>query len=920
MISFISEVLTDLKSRDQEISELTFILPNKRAGIFLKYELSKSLDKSIFAPEIISIEEFIEELSQLRKIPNIQLLFEFYSVYSKLEKGREIEGFDSFSKWAQILLQDFNEIDRFLIDPEKIFNYLSEIKDIEHWSLVTEQTELVKNYLSFWKKLYSLYNLFSETLKQNKIGYQGLIYREAVENLENYIQSNSTKQHVFLGFNALNSAEEIIIQELLQNNLANIYWDVDEYFINSPIHDAGLFARQHRNNWKYFSKNPFNWISDNYSKPKNIKVIGIPKNVGQAKYMGTLLDKLNKEDPDLFKTALILGDETLLAPVINSLPESVKALNITMGLPLRATPLSTLFESLLLHHKNEQKGGIYNKVIQEILTHQFLRPLFVENKTDYIKVIIDYIQTNNLIYVSLDRLIKLAPEKSELITLLFYSWRNDPSIAVNNFLKLILKIKTHLSLDKRGNLLSLEYLFRFYEVFNQLKNLISNYNFVLDIKTLYTVYMELLSNENLDFKGEPLQGLQLMGMLESRVLDFETVIISSVNEGILPSGKKGNSFIPFDVKIENGLPTFKEKDAVYSYHFFRLIQRAKNVYILYNTEPDAFKGGEKSRFITQLEVEGIHKIKHILVSPNVPSFNITPNKINKTDAVMVKIREVAEKGFSPSSLTSYIRNPVEFYYRKILKVSQYEDVEETVALNTLGTVIHKTLEVFYEPLKGKYLTVDDLKTLKSKIEKTITHYFKEFYKEGDLKSGKNLIIFEIAKRYIINFIDLEIETLKQGNQIKILEIESEDNKIQLDIPELDFPVYLTGKIDRVDEFNGTIRIIDYKTGKVDESKVNVVDWEDINSDYDRYSKPHQILSYAYLMNRKMQFTTPVEAGVISFKNLNNGFLKFSKKDSKNSRNKDSNITQEILDNYFVELKKLILEICNPEVDFIEKDV
>ena len=218
MISFISEVLIDLKSRDQEISKLTFILPNKRAGIFLKYELSKSLDKSIFAPEIISIEEFIEELSQLRKIRNIQLLFEFYTVYSKLEKGREIEGFDSFSKWAQILLQDFNEIDRFLIDPEKIFNYLSEIKDIEHWSLVSEQTDLVKNYLSFWKKLYSLYNLFSETLKQNKIGYQGLIYREAVENLENYIQSNSTKQHVFLGFNALNSAEEIIIQELLQNN------------------------------------------------------------------------------------------------------------------------------------------------------------------------------------------------------------------------------------------------------------------------------------------------------------------------------------------------------------------------------------------------------------------------------------------------------------------------------------------------------------------------------------------------------------------------------------------------------------------------------------------------------------------------------------------------------------------------------
>ena len=920
MISFISNVLTDLKSRDKEISDITFILPNKRAGIFLKHELSKILTKFIFAPEILSIEEFIEELSQLKKIPNIQLLFEFYAVYSKLEKNQDVEGFDSFSKWAQILLQDFNEIDRFLIDPKKIFNYLSEIKDIEHWSLVSDQTDLVKNYLSFWKKLYSLYHLFSNNLKQNKIGYQGLIYREAVENLENYIQSNSAKQHIFLGFNALNSAEEIIIQELLQNNLANIYWDIDEYFMKSPIHDAGLFARQHKNNWKYFSNNSFNWITDNYAKPKNIEVIGVPKNVGQAKYMGTLIDKLKKENPDLINTALILGDESLLTPVINSLPESIKALNITMGVPLRSVPLTTLFESLLLLHKTKQARSVYNKDIQSILSHQFLRPLFVDNKTDYTQIILNHIQKNNLIYVSLDKLIKLAPEKTQILSLIFKNWANDPSTAVDNCLELILKIKTQLSLDKKANLLSLEYLFRFYEVFNQLKNLIATYHSVTDIKTLYAVYKELLSTENLDFKGEPLQGLQLMGMLESRVLDFETVIISSVNEGILPSGKTSNSFIPFDVKIENNLPTYKEKDAVYSYHFFRLIQRAKNVYILYNTEPDSFTGGEKSRFITQLEVEGIHNIKHTLISPNVPSFDNSLRNIKKTEAVMVKIKEVAEKGFSPSTLTSYIRNPIEFYYRKILRIDQYEDVEETVALNTLGTVIHKTLEDFYRPLENTYLTIDVLKALQPSIEKTVTYHFKDMYKEGDLKSGKNLIIFEIAKRYVTNFLNLEIESLKQGNQIKILEIESENNKVRLDIPELNFPVYLTGKIDRIDEFNGKIRIIDYKTGNVDESKLTIVDWQEISSDYDRYSKPHQILAYAYLINSRTPFINPIEAGVISFKNLRNGFLKFSKKETKGSRNKDSEITQETLTNYFIELKKLILEICNPEIDFIEKEI
>ena len=917
MASFISEVLNDIKSRDIEFSDVTFILPNRRAGIFLKHELTNSLDKSIFAPEILSIEEFVEELSHLKSAPNIQLLFEFYSIYNQLDFNNSTEGFDSFSKWAQILLQDFNEIDRYLIDPEKIFNYLSNIKDLEHWSLAKQQTDLVKNYLSFWKKLYGLYSLYTDNLKLKKIGYQGLMYREAVENLQNYIESNLTKQHFFIGFNALNTAEQTIIQELLQNDLASIYWDIDECFYKSPVHDAGLFARQYKKNWKYFSNNSFNWITDNYSKPKNIEIIGIPKNVGQAKYIGTLLNKLKKKYPDLSNTALVLGDETLLIPVINSFPESVSALNITMGFPLRTIPLGSLFESLLQLHKNKETGKIYNRDLQIILSHQFLQLLFTKDSINYLNIIIDDIQTNNLIFISVNRMVRLVPGESELLKLLFASWDNNPQTAVENCLELILRIKNRLTQNKKSNLLNLEYLFRFYEVFNQLKNLMETYKSVTDIKTLYSIYKELLNNENLDFKGEPLQGLQVMGMLESRVLDFETIIISSVNEGILPAGKKANSFIPFDVKIENELPTYKQKDAVYAYHFFRLIQRAKNVFILYNTEPDAFNGGEKSRFITQLEVEGIHDIKHTIVSPFVPPFKKTLNRIKKSESVMEKLKQVAEKGFSPSSLTSYIRNPVEFYYRKILNVPQFEDVEETVAYNTLGNVIHNTLEDFYKPFIKSYLTIQDLERLIPKINVAVTNKFKEFYKEGDIKSGKNLIIFEIAKRYVSNFINLEIESLKQGNKIKIIDIESNENKIQLDIPELDFPVYLTGKIDRIDEFNGVTRIIDYKTGKVDQGKMTVTEWDEINHDYEKFSKPYQILAYAYLIHKKSEFTSPIEAGVISFKNLNSGFLKFVKKES---GEKKSEISQETLDSYFIQLKALILEICNPEIDFIEKEI
>jgi len=294
--------------------------------------------------------------------------------------------------------------------------------------------------------------------------------------------------------------------------------------------------------------------------------------------------------------------------------------------------------------------------------------------------------------------------------------------------------------------------------------------------------------------------------------------------------------------------------------------------------------------------------------------------IEKTKDLQLKLKNVAEKGFSPSSLTNYIRNPIDFYYQKILKIKSHEEVEEIVAANTLGTVVHNTLEDFYKPLIGSFLSVETIKKLKTDISKKVAYHFTDVYKEGDITKGKNLIIFEIAKRYVSNFLDLEIETLKAGNQIKIIAIEA-NHTVLMDIPELDFPVKLTGKVDRVDEYNGITRIIDYKTGRVDQNKVEIVDWENIASDYTKFSKSFQVLTYAYMMLLSKDIKLPIEAGIISFKNLSAGFLKFSKKDKLgNYAKKESLITKDTLDNFNKELKKLILEICNPNIPFIEKDI
>jgi ATP-dependent helicase/nuclease subunit B len=918
MTSFIYDVLKDLDTHPEDVSKLSLILPNKRAGIFLKMEWSKLNKTTGFLPQIIAIETFIEELSQLRLLSNTELIFEFYEVYLELTPLNERDSFESFSKWAPVVLQDFNEIDRYLIPPNQIFEYLSAIQELNHWSLDPHPTPLIKGYLSFWKKIYSYYTKFTTHLLQKDEGYQGLIYREAVKNLETYIQSHPDRSHVFLGFNALNAAESTIIQELLLKDRAKIYWDIDQSFLETPQHDAGYFIRQHQKTWNHFKTQPLKWVSNYYTKPKNISVVGTPKNIGQVKYVGTLLQKLYNENK-LQNTALVLGNEDLLIPILNSLPSCIENINITMGLPLKQIPFSAFIDQWFQLHKDAVTQYYYQDVIG-VLSHQFVRPLFQTQDQDAAQLIITTIKRQNLISLTKDQIIAIAPEHKNNLELLFGTWNDQPVKAIESVLVLIFKLKDHYTKSKNNHLLALEYLYRFSEIFNHLKRLNSNYSYITSVKTLQSLYKELLSLETLDFRGQPLKGLQIMGMLESRVLDFETVIILSVNEGVLPAGKTNNSFIPFDVKIENALPTHKEKDAVYTYHFYRLLQRAKNAHIIYNTEPDVLSGGERSRFITQLEFEAHHSLDHKIVIPETPQIIPQLLTVQKTSEIISKLKTVAAKGFSPSSLSQYIRNPIDFYNQKILGIKDETLLEETVAANTFGSIVHNTLEAFYKPLIGKVLEPFMLTELKSKIDTTVTHYFKELYREGDITYGPNLISFEIAKRYVSNFLAYELACINKGDEIIIEAIESKMN-VSLDIPELKIPIQLIGTIDRIDVCNGIRRIIDYKTSKVSQSELELVHWRDITRDYKAYSKSFQIMTYAFMLNTEAVFTTPVEAGIISFKNLKSGLLKFAKKDKPGAHaQKTTLLSKELLDHYEQELKTLILELFNPDIDIIEKEV
>ena len=903
MKSFLSGVIDDvLKKNETPIHDVIFILPSQRSCVFLKKELISKIENTSFLPKIISIEKYIQEIAGLKTIDSIQLLFRFYTIYIQKTEDKKTDSFEVFYQWASIVLQDFNEVDSHLLDTKDLFIYLRDINRLENWS---PNTELTKNYFSFFEKLNLYYDAFYKYLISENIGYQGLIYREAESNIHHYIKSIQNKQLVLVGFNALNNAEERIFQELLENGLATVYWDVDKQYL-TPTNEIGMFLRKYKEQWPYYKKNPFLTVKD-YTKRNNINIIGTSKNVSQLKYVGKLLEL----DVNHNNTALILADENLLPLTLNSLPSTIDKVNITMGFPLKELPLANFFNSIFEMYLNQEKMGIsekylfYYKDVIRLFNNSYFKKLSNNLST---QISLD-IGKSNRIFLSKDQLFSSYIDLNVIGRFDFLFDKNNTTVKsiLDNCIKIIESFKEEVDGIEK------EYIFRFYTIFQQLITLNQEFNHIKSIKTLYMVFMQLTKNEKLSFQGEPLEGLQLMGMLESRVIDFENVIITSVNEGVLPASKSENSFIPFDVKKHFGLPTYQEKDAIFSYHFNRLLHRAENVYLLYNTENDAFGNGEKSRFITQLEINR-GNLNHRLISTNVPVISEEPKIIYKSDLLMDDLKTLAEKGLSPSSISTYIYNPIDFYYQKILKIKEVEEVEETVAANTMGTVIHDTLEHLYKPYIGQVLTETSILSMLKVYEEVVKSSFENEYKNGDISKGKNKLIFEVSKKYVSRFLKQELRDINSGKHIEILGLEQKIST-NIFIDSVNFPIKINGIIDRIDQVDGVLRIVDYKTGMVSAADLKISDFTILKEDY-KHTKALQVLLYAYLycQESNMDFSQPMESGIISFKNLNSGFLKVNFVEGKV---KESLITKEKMDQFIIEIRNILTEIFNSEIPFEE---
>ena len=891
MAQFIENVVKDLVQNQPNFINTTLVLPGKRPMLFFKQEFQRQ-SKNMILPQMKSIEELMSELSDLEIISGINLWFKAYQAYKKIVE--KPDSFEDFIKWGPTVLKDFDDIDASLQPANKVLDYLVSVDRINQWGdgkIEIGKNEIIQNHLTFWGIVSKLYFQLQKDLLESKEGYAGMVFRIASEKVEEIVE-NRTSQYVFAGFNALTKAEQALIFRLEKENLATLYFDADKYYYENPNQEAGSFLRKYKEKIK-----PINWVVDEFSKPKNLQTIGVAKQVGQAKYIADLIKNLNEDE--IKNTALILADESILPAILNSLPENITHLNISMGIPLRSVPLAQFFKSIFELQMNREKLGkgtmFYFKNVLQILENKTLSQF----STDESRKLIGDIRLQNRIFNSQNSI------QNSLGESIFKSIFHIPK-SITEFIH-HLKNWTDdlLHHPSMNDLLTKEYLFFFKKVFNQLHENLLSVDDIKDYRTLFLLYNKIVSSESISFIGEPLQGLQLMGLLETRLLNFDNIIMTSVNDEILPLGRQNNTFIPYDIRKQMKLNTFTENDSIYAYHFYRLIQRAKNAYFVYDTEADGMGSGEKSRFLAQIKFESNHEVKETFAAPSFVTKPLKEIIVPKTDETMAKLQNWAEYGISPSSLSTYLRNPLDFYEQRVFNVNDVEEAEEIVSARTLGNIVHGALEDLYTPYIGHILHENDFKNIEKIKDKTLQEHFSKEYKDGHLDKGPNYLIYKIAERIVDGVLSKDVDTAKE-NEFIIKALESKhDVDFTLNNGKI---VKLKGVIDRIDSVNNQIRIIDYKTGYAKDISVKTEEIETVYQKEDK-AKQLQLIFYAHLFYAdKENLNKDIELCIYPIKFPNKELIKLSV-------DKNTTIDYSIVENSTEHMSTLIEEILNQEIPF-----
>lgn len=817
-----------------EVSRLAFVFPNRRTGLFFQKYLSEVADTPLFSPTILTINDLFIQLSGKQSADRISMLFILYDIY--IRQSGSTETFDEFLYWGEMLLNDFDDIDKYMANARMLFSNVTDLREIENdfdflsdeqiaairsfWSSFYPRgdTPNQQQFLAVWQVLYDLYEEFRATLAAEGKGYEGMIFREVVESMERGESPDLPyEQIVFVGLNALSVSEERFLAQLQKREIADFYWDYVSDKVTDPDNKASYFVSRNLKSFPSSMKLP-----PEEKVKTEIEVIGIPSGIGQAKHVYTLLSDWCKEaemsSEEALRTAVILPDEHLLIPVLNAIPEQIRRINVTMGYPLAGTPVASLIEYILALQKNvryiDRNPLFYFRDVLPVLNHRYI----LSTSPEIISSLVKEITENNKIYISHTEL-----GKTPLLEILF-----TPVTGVEAFSDYLIKVLEELNkvmsalsdeeeedAPQRTNDLEQEFIFHYFTTVNRMKEVMKDARIEMKIDTFFRLLKRVTDTITIPFHGEPLSGLQIMGVLETRALDFDRLIILSMNEGIFPQRKAANSFIPYNLRRGFGLPTYEHQDSVWAYHFYRLIERASHVSLLYDTRSNGLQTGEVSRFVHQLHYHYEVPMRDKLVVYNVSSSKTPPLAVPKREDIMRRLdayRKGGSKAISASAINTYLDCPLKFYFSVVEGIREEEEVSETIESDVFGSILHKVMEELYKPFQGKMVTVDLLKAIRKDtalLTGAIARAFaSEFFKTEVVRSltGQNYLIGEMIRKYVEKILE------RDGKLTPFVYIESE-RKINGLISLSDYSeIRLKGFIDRVDEVRDAIRIIDYKSG------------------------------------------------------------------------------------------------------------
>lgn len=914
-----------------DLEEITLVFPNRRAGLFFAKALSRKITKPIWSPAIYSLEDFVYALTEMRPSDNLSLLLELYEVFTRETMFKE--PFDRFYYWGDMLLKDFDEIDRNLIPAESLFTSLKNLKEIDaHFAFMSEEEKEALHrfwgnalgkkskhkeaFIQFWSRLYPVYLAYHHALERSGKAYTGMIYRRLCRMLQNSQISWKKGKVIFAGFNALASSEELIIKWFVESAQGMIYWDLDSYYFDSPYHEAGHFLRQYYKDSIFRGTFPDRIPSFLKDQPKQIRTIASSQYSGQAMIAGDIIHNILHEQGQnaMEHTAIIFPDETLLPQVLYALPDNIGKTNITMGYPLSNSAFYSLFDHLLELHEKVREGSqntwFYSRPVLNVLNHHFISGV----TGDKAALLIREIEAKNMIYVSSSFL-----ARDESLSKIF-----DPE-AVNHLLDYLIRMlmlarRSFEEIEDEQHVFEKEFSIVFYRLLSRLEEIFKHKKIELSPGILKRVLKYYSQFEKVPFSGEPLEGLQMMGLMETRNLDFANVIILCSNDGLLPRTGTSNSFIPYNMRKAFGMPNMETQDAIYSYLFYRLLQRSRRVYLIYSTEESYVRQSEPSRYIHQLKFESGFEIQQQWLSMDINLTNIAPIVIEKDDFVMERLSRYCvdnDRRLSASALNTYMACPLNFYYKHVLDVSEESELSEDLDAAKFGNIVHFAMYDLYKPFEGKLLQTDHFSKIFRRRDEAILKSFAKYYGQHGVEDfkfeGKNILGREIIKKYITRILEID----KKTAPIRILGLEKRClSEFNFEINGRTLKVGLKGIIDRIDMKDGVLRIIDYKSGR-DESSFrdlpSLFDQEDDN----RNKAIFQTFFYAmlFLNNNPEYRTVPVVSGLYNLRELySENFdirIKLKGKGGKGIVD-DINL---FMKDYMERLKMLISEIFDPMVPF-----